>query len=89
MSWTRFKQHLYQDASLGLSLDISRIPFPDGYLASIEPRIQRAFSAMAELERGAIANPSEKRMVGHYWLRAPGSPPRPTSRTRSSRPSRR
>jgi glucose-6-phosphate isomerase len=26
---------------------------------------------MAALEAGAIANPSEKRMVGHYWLRAP------------------
>jgi glucose-6-phosphate isomerase len=26
---------------------------------------------MAALEKGAIANPSEGRMVGHYWLRAP------------------
>src|SRR5208283_4112894 len=31
----------------------------------------RAFADMAALERGSIANPSEKRMVGHYWLRAP------------------
>ena len=71
MSWTRFKQYHYQDASLGVALDISRIPFPDGYLDSMEPRMQRAFAAMADLEKGAIANPSEKRMVGHYWLRAP------------------
>src|ERR1700690_3409618 len=75
MSWARFKQYLYQEASLGLSLDISRIPFPDGYLASMEPRIQKAFADMAALEKGAIANPSEKRMVGHYWLRAPGLAP--------------
>jgi glucose-6-phosphate isomerase len=24
---------------------------------------------MVELEKGAIANPDEGRMVGHYWLR--------------------
>ncbi len=71
MSWTRFKDLHYQDPALGLALDISRIPFPDGYLGSMEPRIQRAFADMAALEKGAIANPSEKRMVGHYWLRAP------------------
>jgi glucose-6-phosphate isomerase len=71
MNWQRFKQHLYQEPALGLSLDISRIPFPDTYLASMEPRMQKAFTEMAALEKGAISNPSEKRMVGHYWLRAP------------------
>ena len=30
---------------------------------------------MRELEAGAIANPTEKRMVGHYWLRNPGLAP--------------
>jgi glucose-6-phosphate isomerase len=30
---------------------------------------------MAELERGAIANPDEQRMVGHYWLRQPALAP--------------
>jgi glucose-6-phosphate isomerase len=77
MSWERFKKYLYQDAALGLSLDISRIPFPDGYLASMEPRIQKAYASMSALEAGAIANPSEKRMVGHYWLRAPKLAPEP------------
>ena len=71
MNWNRFKQYHYQDAALGVALDISRIPFPDTYLGSMEPRIQAAFTSMAALEKGAIANPSEKRMVGHYWLRAP------------------
>jgi glucose-6-phosphate isomerase len=71
MSWNRFKQFLYQDSQLGLSLDISRIPFPDDFLASMEQRMQKAYSEMAALEKGAISNPSEKRMVGHYWLRAP------------------
>jgi glucose-6-phosphate isomerase len=71
MTWTRFKEFHYQDAALGVSLDISRIPFPDSYLGSMEPRMQKAFAEMAALEKGAIANTSEKRMVGHYWLRAP------------------
>jgi glucose-6-phosphate isomerase len=43
----------------------------------MEPQIQTAFDAMAKLEGGAIANPDEKRMVGHYWLRAPQLAPTP------------
>lgn len=30
---------------------------------------------MKELEKGAIANPDEGRMVGHYWLRNPKMAP--------------
>ncbi|HVW20706.1 MAG TPA: glucose-6-phosphate isomerase [Opitutaceae bacterium] len=75
MAWERFKQLYWQDPKLGAALDISRIPFPDGFLASMEPAMQRAFAAMAELEGGAVANPDEKRMVGHYWLRTPDLAP--------------
>ena len=71
MPWSRFKSHFYQNADLGVALDISRIPFPDDFLASKEAAIQQAFADMTALEKGAIANPDEKRMVGHYWLRAP------------------
>ena len=81
MNWSRFKKYFYQNRDLGLSLDISRIPFPDDFLATMEPRMQKAFAAMAELERGAIANPDEKRMVGHYWLRCPSNAPTPELRT--------
>jgi glucose-6-phosphate isomerase len=70
-SWNRFKKYYYQNAELGLSLDISRIPFPDDFFASKEAAIQKAFADMGALEKGAIANPDEQRMVGHYWLRAP------------------
>ena len=35
------------------------------------PAMQQALHAMADLEKGSIANPDEQRMVGHYWLRAP------------------
>jgi glucose-6-phosphate isomerase len=77
MTWTRFKTHFYHNADLGVSLDISRIPFPDDFLTSMEPKIQEAFTAMSALEGGAIANPDENRMVGHYWLRAPHLAPTP------------
>jgi len=71
MSWSRFKEHRYHNARLGLSLDLSRLPWPDDYLASLEPRFAQALADMKALEQGAIANPDEQRMVGHYWLRAP------------------
>ena len=71
MSWSRCKSCYYQNPALGFALDISRIPFPDDFLEQMEPRFARAFADMAALEKGAIANPDEQRMVGHYWLRAP------------------
>ncbi|MGH7959440.1 MAG: glucose-6-phosphate isomerase, partial [Opitutaceae bacterium] len=77
MSWSRFKTYFHHNADLGMSVDISRMPFPDDFFSSMEPQIQDAFDAMTKLESGAIANPDEKRMVGHYWLRAPQLAPTP------------
>ncbi|MBI4622365.1 MAG: glucose-6-phosphate isomerase [Verrucomicrobia bacterium] len=77
MNWLRFKNHYYPNAGLGVALDISRIPFPDDFFSMMEPQMQEAFVAMARLESGAIANPDERRMVGHYWLRAPHLAPTP------------
>ncbi len=77
MTWNRFKTHCYHYPSLGVALDVSRIPFPDDFLAGIEARMKQAFADMAALEKGAIANPDEQRMVGHYWLRAPQLAPTP------------
>ena len=71
MIWSRFKTHFYHNAELGVSLDVSRMPFPDEFLVAMAPKMEQAFADMATLEKGAIANPDEKRMVGHYWLRAP------------------
>jgi len=70
-TWSRFKDTFYQNTELGLALDISRIPFPEDFFAKREADMQAAFAAMDALEKGAIANPDEQRMVGHYWLRAP------------------
>ncbi len=77
MSWSRFKQYYYHSAPLGFSLDISRMDFADDFLPFMEPKIQAAYRAMAELEGGSVANPDEDRMVGHYWLRAPELAPSP------------
>ncbi len=81
MSWQRFKDYYLTCPSIGLAVDISRMDFDDGFFAAMEPKIQAAFDEMAALERGAIANPDEKRMVGHYWLRAPALAPSPELRT--------
>ena len=81
MTWDRFKALYYTNPKIGLALDVSRMPFPDDFLASMEAKIQKAFADMAALEAGAIANPDEKRMVGHYWLRAPQLAPTAELRT--------
>lgn len=54
---------------MGISLDFSKLPLDEAFLQEMQPLVQRAFCEMAQLEGGAIANPDEKRMVGHYWLR--------------------
>lgn len=69
--WQRYVDWLYQHKELGLYLDVSRVGFTDDFFQEMEPRLQKAFKDMVELEKGAIANPDEGRMVGHYWLRSP------------------
>ncbi len=76
-SYLRYLQYLCRVPSVELSLDISRMNFTPEWLAAMEPSIQQAYAAMAELEAGAIANPDENRMVGHYWLRTPKLAPQP------------
>ena len=55
--------------------DFSFVDFPEGYLDSMASNANQALASMDELEKGAIANPDEERMVGHYWLRAPQRAP--------------
>ena len=73
--WERFKQYFLRYDDLGFSIDISRMRFPDDFFERMQPRVEQAFAAMRELEAGGIANPDEKRQVGHYWLRAPDLAP--------------
>ena len=67
--WVRFQKYYSNFPGLDLAVDLSRMNFADDFFPNMEPRIQKAFAAMSELEKGAIANPDENRMVGHYWLR--------------------
>ena len=71
----RYRRYLLDEPALGLRLDVSRMPFPHGYLEEMAGPIQAAIAAMAELEAGAVANPDEGRRVGHYWLRDPDRAP--------------
>lgn len=77
MSWENFKKNFIAFDALNFAIDLSRVGFPAGYIADAKPMLDKAFDAMAELEKGAIANPDENRMVGHYWLRAPELAPTP------------
>src|SRR5438309_1322411 len=74
--WERFKKYYTEFHAVGLATDLSRVNFGDDYFEAMAGPIQKAFAAMAELENGAIANPDEKRMVGHYWLRNPALAPK-------------
>lgn len=76
--WEKFQKNYTEYPSLGLAVDLSRMNFKDSFFPSMEQRVKKAFRAMADLEKGAIANPDEHRMVGHYWLRNPALAPEPS-----------
>lgn len=73
--WQRYQDWLYYHPGLDFYLDISRMGFSEGFVDTLRPKFAKAFQDMAALEKGAIANPDEKRMVGHYWLRNPDLAP--------------
>ncbi len=79
--WQRFQQYFLYYRDLGFSLDISRMKFPDDFFEKMRPKIDKASAAMRALEAGEIANPTENRMVGHYWLRNTALAPTPEIRT--------
>jgi glucose-6-phosphate isomerase len=70
-TWDRFQKFYFDFPQLGFALDLSRSDITEDFIARMTPRMNEAFEAMKKLEAGAIANPDEKRMVGHYWLRKP------------------
>lgn len=78
--WERFQKFYTEFPALGLAVDLSRMNVDDAFFAAMEAKAQKAFADMAALEAGAIANPDEKRMVGHYWLRNPALAPTPEIR---------
>jgi glucose-6-phosphate isomerase len=79
--WKRYQRYLSRIPALELTLDVSRMGFADGALDHLDMSMVNAFRDMDALEKGAIANPDESRMVGHYWLRAPDLAPTPAIAT--------
>ena len=75
IQWQRFCDLSWYHDDLGVWLDISRMHVNAADLQQLQPRMDKAFTAMQELEAGAIANPDEQRQVGHYWLRNPDLAP--------------
>ncbi len=67
----------YFDNKSGLWLDTAHMDLPKNYFNLHADKAALAFKAMADLEKGGIANPDENRMVGHYWLRSSKLAPTP------------
>lgn len=78
----KYAEELVRYGEMGISLDFSKI---DGSAAPGErlaPAVKQAFADMTALEGGAISNPDENRMVGHYWLRNSALAPTPELRSK-------
>lgn len=78
--WGRFQQYFLSYDDLGISVDISRMDFPEDFFTGMALASDRACKQMKLLEAGEIANPDEHRMVGHYWLRNAALAPTPELR---------
>ena len=86
MSWLSYNQSLVRYPKHGFSLDLSLMDISPGYVEALQPRIAKAFADMEAVEAGAIANPDEGRMVGHYWLRNANLAPTPLLRKAVTEP---
>jgi len=76
----RFSHHLRFRSVLDdpfVEFDLSHGLMEERDVSLLAPRLATALAAMQALEAGAIANADEQRMVGHFWLRAPGLAPKP------------
>ncbi|MDE0826513.1 MAG: glucose-6-phosphate isomerase [Akkermansiaceae bacterium] len=69
MSFSTYSQNLIRYPDLGFTLDLSLMDLPESLSDDLSTEISRANADRKALESGAIANPDEQRMVGHYWLR--------------------
>ena len=69
--WNRYRRGLIDLPELGFPARRQPHGAARGGPGRLAAAFERAFDAMDALEAGAIANPDENRMVGHYWLRAP------------------
>ena len=75
-TWAQFCSAYHVIEETAMALDCARFD-PGDYPARMAEPMRAAFDEMARLESGAVANPDEHRMVGHYWLRNPDLAPDP------------
>ena len=78
MASSRFERMLEWRCALpdpAVELDMSFSGLDEAVIEGLQERMAGALQAMDAIERGEVANPDEHRMVGHYWLRAPGLAP--------------
>ncbi len=69
LSWNNYTSSLIRYKSLDTTFDFSLMDLTPEFHSSMEAKVKKAFADMVALESGAVANPDEQRMVGHYWLR--------------------
>ena len=81
--WKRFLEWFCQSDGTGIRLDISRMGFDRSWWDTMQSSMANALVEMEKLESGAVANPDENRMVGHYWLRNPDIAPNDEIREKS------
>ncbi|MDR0340563.1 MAG: glucose-6-phosphate isomerase [Puniceicoccales bacterium] len=67
-NWEHFQKNCHWFEELEIGLDFSKLNRPNKIT---KDRVRMALDAVKALEQGAIANGTEGRRVGHYWLRAP------------------
>jgi glucose-6-phosphate isomerase len=79
-AWRSYQEWLCFIPGLEIAIDFSRMRLDSGQAERLGPSFEKAFHAMKNLEAGAIANPDEKRRVGHYWMRNPDLAPEPELR---------
>ncbi len=79
--WEHRRRGLCDVPALGFRLDTGRMRLEEQALAALGPKFDGAFDAMQAIEAGAVANATEGRRVGHYWLRAPHLAPDPQIRS--------
>ena len=86
MSWKQYNENLVRYDDLGFTLDLSLMDVDQAYRDGLSEKISKAFDDMSALEGGAIANPDEGRMVGHYWLRNADLAPTPEIKSQVTKP---
>ena len=86
MSWKSYNENLVRYDDLGFSLDLSLMDVDKAYADALGGKVDKAFADMISVESGAIANPDEGRMVGHYWLRNADLAPTPELRAAITEP---